>query len=196
MIKHPGDSAILSGGQFDAAKFDALASHAERGVMTVDSFSKAIAANVQRDLQPGQAQSDDTLVRGKNFAIVEFAGLVATFGKKDPKTGKLGIPVEALRALYQDKKLPSVDGATLVETLKLQASMTMKVDGALAASAFKSVATATGLAELGARVAEGREGSLGGQAAISAGKAANCPHLAKGAAMPGQVNDVVNAHLK
>lgn len=195
LIKHPGDSAILTGGSFDQQKFDALASHAENGVMTVDSFSKAIAANVQRDLQPGQAL--DTLVRGKNFAVVEFAGLVATFGKQDPKTGKFGITVEELRGLYQDKKLPKTDGATLIETVKLQAQLTVKVDGALAGAAFKSLATATGLAEKGAQLAEGKgpTSSAAGQAAISAGKAANCPHMSKGGAMPQNPNDVVNRHL-
>lgn len=193
-IKHPGDSAILTGGKFDQSKFDALVSHAEGGVMTTDSFAKAIAANVQRDLIPGQKL--DTLVRGKNFSNVEFGALLASFGNPDPKTGKLGISVEDMRALYQDKKLPPANKATLVEATALTASLAVKVDAALAGSAFRSLATATGLSEAGARISQGREvgGSAGGQAAIGAGKAANCPHMAKAGQVPRNVNDVVNAH--
>jgi hypothetical protein len=33
-----------------------------------------------------------------------------------------------------------------------------------------------------------------GQAAIGAGKAANCPHMNKGGAVPRQLNDVINSH--
>lgn len=193
-IKHPGDSAILTAGKFDQPKFDAMVSHAENGVMTTDSFARAIAANVQRDLIPGQAV--DTLVRGKNFSAVEFGALLASFGKTDPKSGKLGISVEDMRALYQDKKLPAAHSATLISATALTASLTVKVDAALAGSAFRSLATATGLSEAGARISGGREtgGTAAGQAAIGAGKAANCPHLAKAGAMPRNPNDVVNAH--
>ncbi len=192
-IKHPGDSEILTAGKFDQGRFDALVSHAENGVMTVDSFSKAIAANVQRDLKPGQ--SIDTLVRGKNFSAVEFGALLASFGKTDPKSGKLGISVEDMRALYQDKKLPTANPASLVEATALTASLTMKADGALAAAGFRSLATATGLSDAGSRISQGKECSAAGQAAIGAGKAANCPHMNKAGQMPGNPNDAINAHV-
>lgn len=193
-IKHPGDSAILTEGKFDQQKFDALVSHAENGVMTVDSFAKAIAANVKRDLLPGQ--TIDTLVRGKNFSNVEYGALLASFGTKDSKTGKLGISVEDMRSLYQDKKLPAANEATLIEATALTASLAVKVDAALAGSAFRSLATATGLSDAGARISQGKETGMtaAGQAAIGAGKAANCPHMNKGGAVPRQLNDVVNAH--
>ena len=193
-IKHPGDSAILTAGKFDQGKFDALVSHAEGGVMTVDSFAKAISANVQRDLLPGQQV--DTLVRGKNFSAVEFGALLASFGKTDPKTGKLGISVEDMRGLYQDKKLPTANPATLVEATALTASLALKADAALAGTAFRSLATATGLSDAGARISGGKDvgATAAGQAAIGAGKAANCPHMAKAGAMPRNPNDVVNAH--
>ena len=193
-VKHPGDSAILTAGKFDQGKFDALVSHAEFGVMTVDSFAKAISANVQRDLIPGQKV--DTLVRGKNFSAVEFGALLASFGKTDPKSGKLGISVEDMRALYQDKKLPAANTATLVEATALSASLAVKADAALASTAFRSLATATGLSDAGARISGGKEvgATAAGQAAVGAGKAANCPHMANAGAMPRNVNDVVNAH--
>lgn len=193
-IKHPGDSAILTAGKFDQAKFDALVSHAEGGVMTVDSFARAIAANVQRDMIPGQKL--DTLIRGKNFSNVEYGALLASFGTRDAKSGKLGISVEDMRALYQDKKLPPANPATLVEATALTASLAVKVDAKLAQTAFRSLATATGLSDAGARISQGKEvsGSAAGQAAIGAGKAANCPHMNKAQAMPRNPNDVVNAH--
>lgn len=193
-IKHPGDSAILTGGKFDQGKFDAMVSHAENGVMTVDSFGKAIAANVQRDLLPGQKV--DTLVRGKNFSAVEFGALLASFGKTDPKSGKLGISVEDMRALYQDKKLPQANPASLIEATALTASLALKADGALAATAFRSLATATGLSDAGSRISQGKDvgSTAGAQAAVGAGKAANCPHMTKAQAMPRNPNDVVNAH--
>ena len=162
--------------------------------MTVDSFANAISANVQRDLIPGQ--KTDTLVRGKNFSAVEFGALLASFGKTDPKTGKLGISVEDMRGLYQDKKLPAANTATLVEATALTASLAMKADAALAGTAFRSLATATGLSDAGARISTGKDvgATAGGQAAIGAGKAANCPHMAKAGPMPRNPNDVVNAH--
>lgn len=194
-IKHPGDSAILTGGRFDAEKFAALASHADGGLMTTDSFAKAIAANVQRDAKPGQVL--ETVVKGMNFSEVEFAGLLSVFGKTDPKTGKFGIPVDELRAMYQDKKLPATGDPSLIDTVALQASLKVKVDAKLAGSAFNSLSTASGVSKAGARLAEGdRTMTAGGQASQSAGKAAACPHLNGAAKMPPQVNDVVNAHTQ
>ncbi len=194
-IKHPGDSAILTGGKFDADKFAALASHAEGGLMTADSFGKAIAANTLRDLQPGQIL--ETAVKGKNFSEIEFAGLLGVFGKTDPQTGKFGIPVEELRAMYQDKKLPTVGEPSLVDIVALQASLKLKADAKLAGTAFNALATATGVSRAGARLTEGdRASTAAGQAAMSAGKSAACPHLNNAAKMPPQVNDAVNAHTQ
>ena len=196
MIKHPGDSEILTAGKFDEAKFDAFASHAEGGNMTTESFARAIAANVRRDARPGQVL--DTVVRGMNFSEVEFAGLLSVFGKTDPQTGKFGIPVGELRALYQDQQLPSLGDPSLIDTVALQASLKVKVDANLAGSAFGSTSTASGMSKAGVRLAEGdRSSSAAGQAASSAGKAAACPHLnGVGKAPPPQVNDVVNAHTQ
>ncbi len=197
MIKHPGDTAILTAGQFDPAKFDALASHAKNGVMTEDSFAEAIAANVLRDAKPGQRVDD--FARGKNFSQVEFGALLATFGTRDPATGKVGIPVEDLRALYQDKRLPPgrSGDATLVNAGAFTASLGFKVDANLASHAMGSLATATGLAHLGASLTEGRsEKSAAGQAANGAGKAANCPYLSGAAKGPSSPADTVNAHTQ
>ena len=196
MIKHPGDTAILTNGKFDEAKFNALASHAEGAVMTPDSFAKAIAANVQRDAKPGQIL--DTVVRGMNFSEVEFAGLISVFGKTDPQTGKFGIPVKELRELYENQKLPTLGDPSMIDTIALQASLKVKVDANLAGSAFGSTSTATGVSKAGARLAEGdRSSTAGGQASSSAGKAAACPHMnGVGKAPPPQVNDIVNAHTQ
>lgn len=194
-IKHPGDSAILTGGKFDAEKFAALASHADGGIMTTESFGKAIAANTLRDAKPGQVL--ETVVKGKNFSEIEFAGLLSVFGKTDPKTGKFGIPVEELRALYQDKKLPSTGDPSLIDTVALQASLKLKADASLAGTALDSLSTAGGVSKAGARLSEGeRASSVAGQAAIGAGKAAACPHLNGSMKAPAQVNDAVNAHTQ
>ena len=193
-VKHPGDSAILTGGRFDQAKFDAMASHADHGLMTADSFAAAIAANVQRDLKPGQVAAD--LVKGKTFSETEFAGLLGVFGKTDPKTGKFGVPVEEMRALYQDKKLPpNGERPTMVDLMALNASLLVKVDANLAAAAFGSSATASGISAGGARLTEGGSAATAaGQASTSAGKAAACPHMNGGIKLPVHPNNAVNAH--
>ncbi len=195
-IKHPGDSAILTAGRFDPAKFDAMASHADHGIMTTESFAAAIAANVRRDARPGQVAQ--TLVKGKTFAETEFAGLLGVFGKTDPQTGKFGIPVEQMRALYQDKKLPpNGPGPTLIDTVALNASLAVKVDANLAAAAFGSSATPSGISSGGARLTEGgRAATAAGQASTSAGKAAACPHLNGSLKKATQPNDTVNAHTQ
>lgn len=138
MLEHPADTGVLARGQFDEARFEALTSHAEDGVMTVDAFARAIAQNVRRDLQPGQLT--DTVTRGMSAAVVEFAGLVGLFGRREPKTRKLGMRVPTLLALYRDKRLPASNGTSLRDTLALQAALTLKVDASLAASVRKSLA--------------------------------------------------------
>jgi hypothetical protein len=128
---------VLAKGEFDEAAFEALVSHAEDEVMTIDAFARAIAANVRRDLQPGRLV--DTVLRGMNASVLEFTGLLALFGRRDRAHGKLGIPVDELRALYEHKHLPQAHCANLRDTLAVHALMTIKVDAALAASVKRSL---------------------------------------------------------
>jgi hypothetical protein len=193
-LKHPSDSAILTAGQFDEQKFDALVSHAQNGVMTLDSFSQAIAANEQRDSDQGLAKA---YAFGTNASEVEFGALLTVFGTRDAATGEVGIPVDQLRALYQDKQLPPVVGGTvgLPDVTVIQQTLHVKVDAALAASAFKSVATATGLAQAGARISAGEPDAAANPASIGAGKSAACPYLNGTLQMPSDPNQVVTVHL-
>ena len=52
------------------------------------------------------------------------------------------------------------------------------------------------LSDAGSRISQGKDvgSTAGAQAAVGAGKAANCPHMTKAQAMPRNPNDVVNAH--
>ena len=62
---------------------------------------------------------------------------------------------------------------------------------------FDSTSTATGLARAGIRMAQGDEAAPNGalsQAALSAGKAAGCPHLNGQVKAPALVKDAVVAH--
>jgi len=43
--------------------------------------------------------------------------------KTDPQTGKFGIPVGELRAVYQDQKLPSLGDPSLIDTVALAGSV-------------------------------------------------------------------------
>jgi hypothetical protein len=195
MEKHPADTSILTAGRFDQAKFDKLVSNADGDMMTTDSFAKAIAQNIQRDATPGNVVRAVAL--GGTASEVEFAGLLGVFGKTDPKTGKFGVTVEEVRALFQDKKLPATGNPTLIDIGALQASLKLKVDAQLAGVAVRSLATATGLSQLGAKLSEGdRTSTAGAQASVSAGKAAACPHMNGAAKAPTQVNDTVNAHTQ
>lgn len=194
ITKHPSDSAILNSGKFDEARFQALVAHAQGGVMTASSFSAAIADNTRRDIAGSSALA--ALGFGKPASLVEFSALLAMFGTKDKVTGEVGIPVEQLRAMYQDRKLPPPNGATLVEMGALQASMALKVDANLARGAFGSTASASGLSSAGIRLSEGSgtASTAAANASLSAGRAANCPHLAGKKPMPTAVSDVINAH--
>lgn len=195
-IKHPGDSAILTNGAFDEAKFEALVSHAKNGVMTEASFGEAIAANVRRDSHDSLTQSVDAHTRGKTFSEVEFGALLGAFGTKDA-SGKLGISVNDLRNLYQHQTLPpGRSGAgTVTNAAAITASLELKADAALAGHALDSFMTATGLANRGAKLAEGRsiDAPVASQAAVSAGKAANCPHMNGGLKVPSGAA-TLNAH--
>lgn len=200
IVPHPADTQILRNGKFDEAKFDALVSHAENGVMTTDSFANAISDNYRRDLKAGAGVVDSS-VRGLNFAQLEFAGLLSVFGKKDPATGKTGIKVEDLRTLYQQGTIPpgmQNQKSGVIEAMALQASLKMKSDANIARHAMDSVFTATGLASAGARLSGGgpaeSERTAGQLAAMSAGKAAACPHMGGAKKMPTAPADVVNAH--
>lgn len=196
-IKHPGDSAVLTAGKFDQGKFDALVSHAKNGRMSEDDFAEAIASNVLRDAKVGQLADD--FGRGKNFSQVEFGALLSTFGTKDPQTGKVSIPVEDLRAMYQDKRIPPgrSGNATLLNAGAISASLGVKVDAQLASRAMGGLLTATGLASKGADLADGKPGkTAGSQAANGAGKAANCPYLSGAAKPPAKPADTVNAHTQ
>lgn len=200
IVPHPADTKILRNGKFDEAKFNDLISHAENGVMTTDSFAKAIAANFKRDVRNGDSVIDAS-VRGLNFAEVEFAGLLSVFGSKDNPTGKTGIRVDDLRTLYETGTIPprmQNQRSGVIEATALQASLKVKTDAALARDAMGSIFTATGLSRAGARLSSSSpketEKTASQLASLSAGKAANCPHLAGGVKMPKTPAAVVNAH--
>lgn len=200
IVPHPADSKILRSGKFDEAKFNDFVSHAENGVMTTDSIAKAIAASFKRDVANGDNVLDAS-VRGLNFAEVEFAGLLAVFGSKDNPTGKTGIRVDDLRTLYETGTIPprmQNQRSSVIEATALQASLKVKTDAALARDALGSVFTATGLSSAGARLsganAKDTEKTASQLASLSAGKAANCPHLAGQMKMPKSPAGVVNAH--
>jgi hypothetical protein len=193
--KHPSDTAILTAGRFDQAKFDKLIANADGDMMTPDSFAKAIAQNVVRDATPGNVLA--ATVFGASASEVEFAALLTVFGKKDPATGKFGLTVEEVRGLFQDKKLPATGNPSLIDTGAMQASLKLKVDAQLAGVAIRSLATATGLSQAGMRLTEGdRASTAGAQASVSAGKAAACPHMNGSVKAPPQINDTVNAHTQ
>lgn len=197
IVPHPADTLILRNGKFDEARFNELVSHADHGVMTTDSFARAIADNYRRDVNGSNAL--DATVRGLNFAQVEFAGLLSVFGSKDNVTGKTGITVSDLRVLYEQGKIPEGmqhQRSNIIEAAALNASLAMKADANVAAGAMRSVFTATGLSDAGARLANGDDtsSSAGQLASLSSGKAAACPHLNGSMKMPVAPADVVNAH--
>ena len=192
-LKHASDSAILTGGRFDEAKFQALVSHAENGRMTETAFANAIVANTKRDLHLGEKVAVD----GAGISKVEFGLALSAFGTKGPD-GKVGIAVEDLRMLYQDKQIPThlVDKASTLELAKLTSSIGKKVDAQFAARALHGPATASGLSSAGVRAATGQGTEASALAAMSAGKAANCPHMNKGSVTPQAQPSVIAAHIQ
>lgn len=190
-LKHASDSAILTGGRFDEAKFQALVSHAENGRMTEASFANAIVANTERDRHLG----DKVAVDGAGVSKVEFGLALTAFGTKGPD-GKLGIAVDDLRMLYQQKQIPShlVQSGSVPELMKLSSAIGKQVDAQFAARALNGPATASGLSKAGVRTANGTAPDASALAAMSAGKAANCPHL-NGGVKPQPAPSVVAAHL-
>ena len=199
IVPHPADSQILRSGTFNEQRFNELVAHAENGVMTSDSFAKAIAANYQRDRAAG-AGFIDSAVRGLNFAQLEFAGLLSVFGSKDNATGKNGIKVSDLREMYEHGRIPpgmQGQASGVVEAMAIQASLKVKTDVNLARSAFDSVFTPTGLASAGARLSgggpAGAEATAAQQAAMGAGKTA-CPHMG-GKMKPPPPSQVLKSHL-
>jgi hypothetical protein len=194
MEKHPSDSSVLTAGKFDQAKFDALVSHADHGIMTPDAVASAIAANTMRDIpQVGVAKAYGF---GAHASAVEFGALLTVFGKTDPATGKFGIPVEEMRALFQDKTLPKTGNPTLIDTGAMNASIQVKVDAQLAGVAFRSLSTPSGVSAAGEKLTNGaRSTGAAEMASVGAGKAAACPHM-NGSIKPPQPNDTVNAHTQ
>jgi hypothetical protein len=194
LIKHQGDSAILTAGQFDQGKFDAFVSHAKDGVMTEDSFASAIAANYLRDFDGKKLAAS----RAKDTAAGEYGALLAVFGTKDPATGKLGIKVEDLRKMFQDKDLPEHMRTTSnADISAMKKTVESAADAYLANSAFRSTWTPTGLATAGARLADGGlEGPAGAvaQASSGAGKAAACPYMNGAVPMPTNQAEISPLH--
>jgi hypothetical protein len=111
LAQHPGDSAILSSGQFDEQSFDALVSHSKDavrqpdgkivdGTLTVTDLAEAILANVRRD------GTRSAYTKGLPTALFEFGALINIIGKRDAATGRRTLSVRTLRDLYQHKRLP------------------------------------------------------------------------------------------
>ncbi len=188
--RHQGDSDVLAKGKFDGEKFKALVSHAKNGVMTEDSFAAALAANTSRDDNGTDAAA---LKKGKTLASGEYGALLAVFGKKDPATGQLGIAVEDLRAMFQDKKLPPVPEGNLRDIASLTASVGKAADVQLATGAFRSTSTVTGLAQAGVNLSNGVGAKASAQASVGAGKAASCPHMNGVGKMP-TPNEIPSKH--
>ncbi|MBL8915578.1 MAG: hypothetical protein JNM17_33075 [Archangium sp.] len=200
IVPHPADTQILRNGKFDEAKFNELVKHADRGVMTTESFANAIADNYRRDVGAGANKLDAT-VRGLNFAQLEFAGLLSVFGSKNNATGKTGIKVEDLRVMYEKGQIPpgmQGQSSSVIEAMALQASLAIKSDANVAAGALSSVFTSKGLSDAGARLSGGGAndgvGQSGQLASMSAGKAAACPHMGGAVKKPAGPAEVVNAH--
>jgi hypothetical protein len=191
LIKHQGDSAILTGGQFDQAKFDAFVSHAKDGKMTETAFAEAIAANYVRDFDGRKFPAD----RAKNTAEGEYGAILAVFGQKDAKTGEMYLTVDDLKGMFKDKRLPKhIQPTANKDVDKMSKSLEKKSDAFLASNAFRSTATASGMANAGARLVDGGAETASAQAAVSAGKAANCPHLNGAAKMPTNTQEIVTQH--
>jgi len=194
IAKHQGDSAVLTNGKFDEAKFDTLTSHAKNGVMDEDSFAAAIASNTKRDYT-GLSDAASA-AKGKTLAAGEYGALLTVFGTKQPN-GELGINVSDLRSLFQDQKIPPHMGNKQITDIGLlTAKMAGKTDLQLASQAFGSTATATGMANNGARLATDQPSKASAQASQGAGKAANCPFLNGGMAKMPPANDVLTTHAQ
>jgi hypothetical protein len=105
------------------------------------------------------------------------------------------LTIEDLRGMFQDKRLPKhIQPTSNKDVDKMSKSLETKSDAMLASGAFKSMATASGLANAGARLAEGGTEAPSAQAAVSAGKAANCPHLNGAAKMPTNTQAIITQH--
>ena len=172
-IKHPNDSAILTNGKFDEAKFDTLTSHAKDGKMTTASFSAAISATVARD---GTSS-------GVPLAVAEAAALINVFGTVDPATGERSIDVATLRNLYQNKQMPAV-GLMMSRPPSGIADMASTIARITAGLSFGN---ASGLATEGINRSLGTSSTLAGSAMTGAGKA-SCPHMKGLAANPPPTN--------
>jgi hypothetical protein len=102
LIKHPGDSMILQGGEFHPDRFAELEKHAINGQMTLQSFSSYLQANYERDRKDHPI---DTLLRGVPSALTEFGAILNFFGTKNAK-GERAISVETLRSFYEKQEIP------------------------------------------------------------------------------------------
>jgi hypothetical protein len=133
---------------------------------------------------------------GAHASSTEFGALLAVFGKTDPQTGKFGIPVDQMLALFKDSKLPQTGNPTLIDTGALNASIQLKVDAQLAGVAFNSLSTPSGIVSAGEKLTNGNRAIGAGEtASVGAGKAAACPYM-NGSIKPPQPNDTVNAHTQ
>jgi hypothetical protein len=161
-IKHPNDSAILTKGKFDEAKFQALIKHAKDGKMTIPSFSAAISATVARD-------GTDS---GVKLAVAEAAALINVFGTVDPRTKERSIDIATLRNLYEKKELPP-EGLMMSRPPTGIADMASTMSRIQAGLAFGNAA---GVSNEGVNRSIGAAGSMAGTAMAGAGKA-SCPHM-------------------
>jgi hypothetical protein len=190
-FKHQADSGILTNGRFDETRFQELTAHAENGVMTADSFAKAVLGAYERDAPAGE----EATKAGVGISKIEYSLALSAFGTVHAD-GKFGVSVADLRMLYQDKKIPmrSIGSASVPELMNRAGDLGKRVDAQFAARALNGPSTSRGLSQAGVRLAGGVSDSAATAATLSAGKAANCPHL-NGAPKPTQAPAaIVKAH--
>jgi hypothetical protein len=213
--KHPGDSMILSKGEFDPAKFDNLQKFAETApdgskVMTKESFAKFIVSNVQRDVQAARARGApanelDAILRGGNASAVEYGALLASFGQVG-KDGSQSLKVDDLRQFYSQHVFPqswtdaagkSTGKPTMLNIAAKSTELTALVNkgyvGAFGAELLNQIGNSTpgGLARESIRLAldalPDEDKPAAAMLLQSMGASSGCPYLnAGGGAMPTQ----------
>jgi hypothetical protein len=212
--KHPGDSMILSKGQFDPEKFANLEKFAETApdgtkVMTKEAFSRFIVSNVQRDVEAARASGApanelDAILRGGNASAVEYGALLASFGQVG-KDGSQTLKVDDLRQFYSQHVFPKTwtDAAgksngnpTMLNIAAKSTELTALVNkgyvGAFGSELLNKIGNSTpaGLARESIRLAldalPDDDKPAAGMLLQSMGASSGCPYLNGGLALPTQ----------
>ena len=101
LLAGKGDSGILNSGIFDEAKFSTFVSHSQDGTtMTIADFARATRDNALRDGR----RSANVWARANLAAIIIALGY-------DDAAGRRCVDIQALRDLYEHKRLSFPEGA-------------------------------------------------------------------------------------